>query len=495
MTKKEIRLQYSGFVLFAAKLLSVATGIAFTFIVVRSVSQIDYGTWGTFNIIMPYFILLSTAFPFWIMRFVARDKEGAAKTGIFANMLLGIAAALVYLALFPLLIPTFDLGNYVLLFSVAAIYIIENYFVAALEACIQAQRPHFVGYGLLVGEICKVLLAFILIIEFQFSLLGALLSIVIAFAVRIAFYIKEVIAELKKKIAFNYIREWVKGSTFNIYNIIGDRIAAIIFLMLPIYGGEIAPSYYQAAIIIANVITYSTFLAYALYPKLLAENKMEDVTTAIKMVMMFAIPMTIGVLVMADSYLVIQKEVYKDATPVLMILGIDALILTVSNIYASTLYGIEKIDEKAKIPFKQVAKSRMFIAFSLPYAHSAITLPTTFYLLTNFARNQPLLATIYVTTVNTVAHFTMFIVLYALVHKAVKIKIPWKAIAKYVLASTFMAAFLFVTPHPKTIFLTIGMTVIGGIIYSAILLVIDREARTLIKTVLHETINKLKKKV
>jgi len=495
LKKKEIRLQYSGFVLFAAKLLSVATGIAFTFIVVRSVSQIDYGTWGTFNIIMPYFILLSTAFPFWIMRFVARDKEGAAKTGIFANMLLGIAAALVYLALFPLLIPTFDLGNYVLLFSVAAIYIIENYFVAALEACIQAQRPHFVGYGLLVGEVCKVLLAFILIIEFQFSLLGALLSIVIAFAVRIAFYIKEVIAELKKKIAFNYIREWVKGSTFNIYNIIGDRIAAIIFLMLPIYGGEIAPSYYQAAIIIANVITYSTFLAYALYPKLLAENKMEDVTTAIKMVMMFAIPMTIGVLVMADSYLVIQKEVYKDATPVLMILGIDALILTVSNIYASTLYGIEKIDEKAKIPFKQVAKSRMFIAFSLPYAHSAITLPTTFYLLTNFARNQPLLATIYVTTVNTVAHFTMFIVLYALVHKAVKIKIPWKAIAKYVLASTFMAAFLFVTPHPKTIFLTIGMTVIGGIIYSAILLVIDREARTLIKTVLHETINKLKKKV
>jgi len=458
------------------------------------VSQIDYGTWGTFNIIMPYFILLSTAFPFWIMRFVARDKEGAAKTGIFANMLLGIAATLVYLALLPLLIPTFDLGNYVLLFSVAAIYIIENYFVAALEACIQAQRPHFVGYGLLVGEVCKVLLAFILIIEFQFSLLGALLSIVIAFAVRIAFYIKEVIAELKKKIAFDYIREWVKGSTFNIYNIIGDRIAAIIFLMLPIYGGEIAPSYYQAAIIIANVITYSTFLAYALYPKLLAENKMEDVTAAIKMVMMFAIPMTIGVLVMADSYLVIQKEVYKDATPVLMILGIDALILTVSNIYASTLYGIEKIDEKAKIPFKQVAKSRMFIAFSLPYAHSAITLPTTFYLLTNFARNQPLLATIYVTTVNTVAHFTMFIVLYALVHKAVKIKIPWKAIAKYVLASTFMAAFLFVTPHPKTMFFTIGVTVIGGIIYSAILLVMDREAKMLIKTVLHETINRLKKK-
>ncbi len=480
--------------LFAAKLLSVATGITFTFILARSVTQSEYGIWGTFNIIMPYFILLSTAFPFWIMRFVARDKEGAVKTGIFANTLLTVAATLVYFALLPLLIPTFGLENYVLLFSIAAAYIVENYLIVALEACIQAQRPHFVGYGLLVGEICKVLLVFIFIIEFQMSLLGALLSIVIAFAVKIAFYIKKVMAELKRKIAFSYIKEWIKGSTFNIYNIIGDRIAAIIFLMLPIYGGEIAPSYYQAAMPIANIITYSTFLAYALYPKLLAENRMEDVTTSIKMVMMFAIPMTAGVLVMADSYLIIQQEVYGAATPVLMILGVDALILTISNIYASTLYGIEKIDEKSKIPFRQVAKSRMFIVFSLPYAHSAITLPTTFYLLTNFAKNQPLLAAIYVTAVNTIAHFAMFIVLYAVVHKAVKIEVPWKAIAKYVLASTVIAAFLFVIPHPTTIFLTVGVTATAGIIYLAILLTIDREARMLMKTVRHETVDRMKRK-
>jgi hypothetical protein len=31
LAKKEIRLQYSGFVIFAAKLLSIATGLAFQF--------------------------------------------------------------------------------------------------------------------------------------------------------------------------------------------------------------------------------------------------------------------------------------------------------------------------------------------------------------------------------------------------------------------------------------------------------------------------------
>jgi len=492
LTKKEIRLQYSGFILFTAKFLTVATGIAFTFILVRSVPQKDYGTWGNLNIVMPYFTLLSTALPFWIMRFVARDKEGATRTGILANTLIAIVATLAYIALLPLIITTFGSESHVILFSIAGAQIIEVYFIVALEACLQAQRPQFVGYGLLVGEICKVFLAFILIVELKLSLLGAILSIMAAFAVKIAFYFKTIMKELKNKVVFSYIKEWVKGSAFNIYNIIGDRIAAIIFIMLPIYGTEIATSYYQAALPIANIITYSSFLAYALYPKLLAENKIEDATTSIKMVLMFAIPMTAGVIAMADSYLVIQKQVYEVATPVLIILGVDALILTISSIYATVLYGIEKVDEKAKVPFKQVAKSRLFIAFSLPYAHSAITLPTTFYVLNNFAKNQPLPVATYVTAINTAAHLAMFLVLYIIVRKAVKVKIPWKNIAKYSFASAVMVTFLFVIPHPTTISLTLGLTTVGGIIYLMLVMMIDKEARMLTVSIWQEIKNRVK---
>ncbi|MEM3551197.1 MAG: hypothetical protein QXV01_08940 [Candidatus Bathyarchaeia archaeon] len=42
--------------------------------------------------------------------------------------------------------------------------------------------------------------------------------------------------------------------------------------MLFTYGGETARSNYGAAYQIANIITYSSFLAFALYPKLLAEK-------------------------------------------------------------------------------------------------------------------------------------------------------------------------------------------------------------------------------
>ena len=61
MEKKEIRTHYSGVIIFAAKLASVATGIAFALIVANSLSQDEYGILGIFNIIIPYFTILAGA--------------------------------------------------------------------------------------------------------------------------------------------------------------------------------------------------------------------------------------------------------------------------------------------------------------------------------------------------------------------------------------------------------------------------------------------------
>jgi len=80
----------------------------------------------------------------------------------------------------------------------------------------------------------------------------------------------------------------------------------------------------------------------------------------------------------------------------------------------------------------------------------------------------------------------MFLVLYAIVRQMVKIDIPWKNIAKYVFASAVMATVLFIIPHPTRIYLTLIATAIGGIIYLALLMVIDKEARLLVHSVWQE---------
>ena len=82
----------------------------------------------------------------------------------------------------------------------------------------------------------------------------------------------------------------------------------------------------------------------------------------------------------------------------------------------------------------------------------------------------------------------------------VRISNPWKNISKYVLASAVMGVVLLLLPHSTGILTanatmtekilnilhSLVLTAVGGIIYLAILMVIDKEVRTLPKAVLQE---------
>jgi len=469
--------------IFAAKMLSVATGLAFTLMLTRAITEQQYGIWSNINDVSAYFAFLASAFPFWAMRFVARNKEGTIKTGFLANLTISIIATIIYISLIPLIISLLGISQaYIILYLIASMQIIETYLIAMLEAGLRAKMPQTIGYGLFIEEGCKVLLAYILLYspyKLQQPLVGALLSLITAFTIQIAYYLKLLSKELKQPIKWNYVKEWLKGSTINIYYSVGDRIAALIFIMLIIYGGQAARGQYQAALTIANIIMYSSFLSFALYPKLLAENSIQDITSSLKTVLMFAIPMTAGAIALSNSYLIILNEIYEEAAPVLVVLAVGAFVQIISQFFGSVLFGLEKIDEKAKIPLRKLFKSPLFIAFTLPYAQSAITLPTTFYVLTTFAHNPPVTAALYVGIIDTIARSAMFLVLYVIVRRMVKLNIPWKNIAKYVFASVVMASILFLIPHPTRLLFTLGITAAGAILYLTLLIAIDKEARTL----------------
>jgi O-antigen/teichoic acid export membrane protein len=129
-----------------------------------------------------------------------------------------------------------------------------------------------------------------------------------AYAPQIVYYVKLLAQELKQRIELEYVKEWLKGSIINIYNVVGNQIAVYIFILLFIYGGENGRGELGAGATIVNVITYSSFLAYALYPKLLRERKSEDITTSLKMVLMFAIPLTVGGIALSDSYITMLTD-------------------------------------------------------------------------------------------------------------------------------------------------------------------------------------------
>jgi hypothetical protein len=232
----------------------------------------------------------------------------------------------------------------------------------------------------------------------------------------------------------------------------------------------------------------------------LAERKKEDVTTSLKIVLMFAIPMTVVAIALSDTYVTLLRRDYPDAGMVLIVLAVDTLIMVTSSIFGSVLFGMESLDKDEKISFKSLVKSRLFIVFSMPYIRSAIVLPITYYVLTTpYAFNQPLQAAFSISVITLAGHLFTFSALYVLARKTIHFDIPWKSISKYVLASAVTGVLLFLLPHPAVIpattttmeiifniAQTLVLTAIGAVVYLGIVMAIDKEARTLPKAILQE---------
>jgi hypothetical protein len=450
----------------------------------------EYGIWANIFDLVNYFLLLSGIFPFWAIRFIARGKQGAAKTGLFANLVISLISTTLYVSLTPFLTGAFRIGGpYVVMYLIAFAQIINVHLVLIFESVLRATKPQAVGYGLLIEETTKLALAYVLIVRLEQLFLGALLSIIISTTIQVVYYVSITKNELRQKTQWTYVKEWLKGSTVNLYNAVGSQLSSTTIMMLFLLGGQEARGNYQAALTFANVIGYSLLLSYALYPKLLAENNLKEATSSLKTVLMFAIPITTIVMVTSPSLLIVLNIEYSEAQPILLLLAIDAFILLIQQFYTSVIFGTEKLDEKATIPLRKLARSKIFKVFTMPYLQAAISLPTTIIILTRFASGQPVLSAIYVTTINLTAHGISLLIQYVMMHNTVRIAIPWRNIAKYALASAVAGAVISAIPDTTTLALTFGTVLLGIATYSAILLAIDREARTLVAAIWNEIKN------
>ena len=88
--------------------------------------------------------------------------------------------------------------------------------------------------------------------------------------------------------------------------------------------------------------------------------------------------------------------------------------------------------------------------------------------------------------VNSIVRFATFLLLVILVKGLYKVVIPVKSIAKYSLASAVMGTVLFLLPYTNKISTTLVWTALGGLIYLALLMALDKEARSLPKAMIKE---------
>ena len=261
MGKNQIRLRYSGFVVFTTQLLGVITGLIFTLLLTRSMTAQQFGIWTNIFDYIPYFILFSGILPFWVTRFTARKKAGTVKTSVFGQLTIALASMIVYLPAIFLISNAIGTTAYLPIYLIAGLSILTSYMVIIFESILQATEPQATGYGFIIQEIVKVAVALIVILVFKQIFLGAILALVLAPAVQVLYYGYLLSDYLKEKANWGYLKEWLKGSPAILYNAIGGQLLSFFLILLFLYGGAEARAYYQAALSFTTIVGYASSLA------------------------------------------------------------------------------------------------------------------------------------------------------------------------------------------------------------------------------------------
>lgn len=227
----KIRLRYASLIVFATEIISIGTGMLFMFMIMRNASE-EFGIWGNIMDMLAYFTVPAFIIPFWAARFYARGNTESAKTGLAANLIISFIVFPIYLVIIPI-VNAYALHvseDQLLLYMVASFQILESYAIVIFESILQVKRPQMIGYGSVVLEVTKMVIGIALIP--QFKLLGAISVMLIASLIQIIFYLRFIIDELKAKVKWSHLKEWFKASFFNVFSLIGQRVAVFDLIIL-----------------------------------------------------------------------------------------------------------------------------------------------------------------------------------------------------------------------------------------------------------------------
>jgi len=492
LSKKDMRLQYSGFIIFSAQLIGIITGLIFTLLLTRSMTVSQYGIWTNIFDYTGYFTLFSGLLPFWATRFVARGIKGTAKTSSLMQLVIGLVSSAIY---FPIVFLIYTLAiapkirteAYLPIFLIAGLYILTFHMITVFESILQSIKPQALGYGFLIEEVVKVGVALVLILGFKQLFLGAVSALILSCFVQIGYYVWLLADEFKQKTDWSYLKEWLKGSTAIAYQAVGAQLLSFVAILLFFYGGPSTRAYYQAAACFSIIIGYAGALSTALYPKLLAKScTNEQVASSFRTVMMLAIPLTAITIVMSVSFLTVLNIAYGIAWPVLIALSVYTLISVVSSFYSNCLMGVEAFDAEGKISIRHLVRSKIFKVFTLPYIQAAIALPSAYFVLTRLPVAGSVMAAVYAILILMSSQLLTFSALYWSMRRSICIPVAWVSMGKFVLASLLMAGIMLLLPATTTLLSTIAKAIAGFGIYAVLLLVIDKQARQLVRLIWEE---------
>ena len=439
-----LRIAYAGIIQLIARFATLITGLIFITLVTRNLPVDEFGLWQTLGSSVGLLLIPLAPLNYWTLRYSARGQD-VARTSLLAGIIAVPIFVIAYLVLAltasssiePILI-------YVLIYSIQipALCIWE-----VVKPVARSYKPEYLGYATIALEIGKVSGAYYTIAILKLGLIGAILSLALGQFLQLAIVIYIIRPKLRGSFKSSTIKKWYKAAWIPISNMSVSRLSiSDSILVAIILGSTTVVGIFQASRVFTLIVRYSEEFLRVLYPKLIRDNRNEDITLTFRLQSFVVIPLAVGALMLAEPLLGILGEQYVKAKLVLRILTIVAVIEGIEYFMWNILTGLEKIDENINnLQFKKLRNSwlvRLPLIDLMKYAGYFSILGVIMYT-SQGVGNELMLSTYWAITLLLITiPFTIYKILLA--KRVMQFDFPKLSILRYSFSGIIMAGFLYI---------------------------------------------------
>jgi len=497
-----IRVTYTGLISLSGGIAAVMASSIFTVLITRKLLPEEYGAWGVISGVIIYVVFIGTITSFWTTREISRGRY-VGKTQMMGTSLLSVVAVIAYLFIAYFLGYLTEVKiEYLLL---ASFLIPTSLFVGALQAINLGKRPQAISYGNLAFGISQIPNALIFVYLFDMSVTGIILSVIISQIISIIVLLILAKPYLRGAFQYNILKKWFKLSWIPLYPSIATFLDSglQITIFTIITGSLLGIAYWSASIMVVSMISLSSLMSTAIYPKLLEGNNRSFVQSNLTHLFFVGILLTAIAISLGQSALFILNPIYVDAYYLVIILSIGSFFVVMRNIFKQMLTAIETVDLNEKSTKKDYLKSKLFTVHTAQnIATAIIVISLVIGLIVLTETNTTIINYLeYWAFVVLVVEISLAFYLYVRIKQNFDLKFETFSILKYSLVSAGIFGSLhyvteIVLNYQSSIFDFVAILLViistGIIAYLFINYLIDYRSRELINSIITELKNKSK---
>jgi len=403
----------------------------------------DLGLWQYIGVTLAYFSIPIAPVGFWVTRLIARGEK-LYKTTLYIAAVMAVTATVVYILLSGYMALASESAQFY--FLLASFQLPALFILGALEAIAAGSRPYIIHYGYIVHEVVKLPLALFLVVSLGFGLRGAIMTVILAFYIRSVFLGWMLHDLFKDSFSRRHISMMFKHYWLPAYSMLASKAFSLDVVIVAALLSTTTPiGYVAAAGLIGNIVGFTSSLAAGLYPRLLHGGSSDDVSTSIKMVLMFAVPILIGSVILAEPLLNVLRPEYAGASLTLIIIAVSSFFGCFTSISDAVISGTEKIDNAVGASFKDYVKSKLFLLPTLTCANVALYFSSIYVVLNIIRPAEAIDVSLAWVSVGFLSGLPFAVYKWILARRILSFKIPFKrSLLKYLIASIPMAVIAYV---------------------------------------------------